>query len=88
MTNEFIIIEGKDGVDLISHIIRDQLNQNRIACIITDENMEFLNGSDAIKIIRNLEKSNRIKPTKIASFSAFEDQMIKKHLNDFVEAFS
>ena len=37
--------------EIIQKVIEDQRNGNKIKCIITDENMEYLNGSDAIKII-------------------------------------
>ncbi len=78
-SNYFTIIEGRDGSDILKHIIKDQFNNNRIKCIITDENMEFMNGSEAIKIIRNLENSNKIKPTKIACCTALEEETIENY---------
>ena len=35
--------------------------------------MEYLNGSEAIKILRNLEKHNKIKYINITSITSFED---------------
>jgi len=72
--NEFEIIEGKDGIDILYYIINDQHNNNLIKCVITDENMEYLNGSEAIQIIRNMEKNKKIKNVVIASISAFHDE--------------
>ncbi len=72
--NEFEIIEGRDGIDILYNIINDQSNYNEIKCVITDENMEYLNGSEAIHIIRNLEKNKKIKNIVIGSISAFQDE--------------
>jgi CheY-like chemotaxis protein len=63
------IIKGNDGVDLIKQVIIDQ-SQNRILCIFTDENMEYLSGSEACKIIRDMEYNNRINKQIICSISA------------------
>jgi len=43
--NIFEIIEGFDGVDILSSLIHDQSKENEIKCVITDENMEYINGS-------------------------------------------
>jgi len=71
------IIEGKDGIDILYNLIDDQTKNNLIKCIITDENMEYLNGSQAIKIIRKLEKLNKIKKIPIATITAYENNSIK-----------
>jgi CheY-like chemotaxis protein len=77
LTDYFAIKEGNDGCELIDFVIKDQFNGNKITCAITDENMEFINGSDAIKILRDLEKHKKIKPIVIASNTAFEDEIMK-----------
>ena len=61
------IIICSDGVDILYQIIQDQSRGNEIKCIITDENMEYINGSEAIRIIRNLERCNKIKFVNIIS---------------------
>ncbi len=78
----FKVKEGQDGSDIINNIVLDQSKNNRIRCIITDENMEYINGSEAVKIIRNLEKNNKIKPVTIASITAFEDNSMKKLIHN------
>jgi len=77
LENKFKVKEGIDGSELIYYIIKDQMENNKIKCIITDENMEFINGSEAIKILKNLEKNNQIRPLIIASCTAFEDEYSK-----------
>ena len=47
-----------------------------IKCIITDENMEYFNGSDAIKFIRKLEKVKKFKATQILSLTCHEEKDI------------
>ena len=58
---------------MIKCIIDDQVNGNMIKCVFTDENMEYISGSEAIKILRNLEIKNKIKQVKILSISCQED---------------
>ena len=67
------IIIGSDGADIIHHIIQDQSKGNEIKCIITDENMEYINGSEAIKIVRDLERRHKIKFVNIISVTGNED---------------
>jgi len=78
--NIFDIIEGSDGVDILSYLIYDQTKENEIKLVITDENMEYINGSEAISIIRKLEKAKKIKNVSIASITAFEDEFNKNKI--------
>ena len=59
------VITGSDGVDIIKNVIDDQTNGNLIKCIITDENMEYIKGSEAIRFLRSLVMKNKIKHVKI-----------------------
>lgn len=71
--SEYEIIQQTDGIELVNSIIEDQTNGNLIKCVFTDENMEYINGSEAIKILRNLEGKSKIKNVKIFSISCQED---------------
>ena len=82
LSDLFKVEEGRDGSDIISSVIKDQFDHNLIKCIITDENMEFINGSEAIKILKMLERKNKIKKMIIASITAFEDEMNKNIIRD------
>jgi len=44
--------------------------------------MEYINGSEAIKMLRNLEKNNKIKHIKIISISSQEDNASVKMILD------
>jgi CheY-like chemotaxis protein len=70
---EYKIIVGEDGIDALRLVI-DPLLSSRIKGIFTDENMEFMNGSESIKIIRNLQKLNKISYFNICTVTAFEDK--------------
>jgi len=61
-------------MEIIKEIMHDIEDGNRIKCIITDENMENLDGSETIKIIRNLEKKNKLKDIKIISMIDCDDK--------------
>jgi len=67
------VIQASDGIDMIKFIVEDQKDGNLIECVFTDEYMEYINGSDAIKIIRDMEKTNKIKKILIFSISSGED---------------
>jgi DNA-binding NarL/FixJ family response regulator len=49
--------------------------------IITDENMEFLNGSEAIKVIRSIENRKKCEKKLIISLTCHEDFAIIDSIN-------
>ncbi len=77
---DYEIIEGSDGIDLLNFVRLD--HEGRIKIIFTDENMEYINGSEAIKIMRKLEENKKIKNYEIASITAFDDNLTKKKILD------
>jgi CheY-like chemotaxis protein len=77
---DYDVLTGCDGIDILNFIREDQVNGNLIKCIITDENMEFLSGSQAIQIVRNFEKSNIIKPVNLITSTCHEDEVIKNSI--------
>lgn len=56
---KFDVVECSDGCDITSMVLKDQIAEN-IKIIITDENMEFINGSSAIKMLKKLQKEKMI----------------------------
>jgi len=77
---DFVIYEGIDGIDALKFVI-DPNYSSRIKGIFIDENMEYLNGSEAIKIIRRLQNLNKIsKLFHIATVTAFEDAITKTNI--------
>ena len=79
---EMEILTGYDGMDIIKYVLNEENNLHNLKCIITDENMDFLNGSEAIKLIRNLERRNRIKHVNIISITCHEDTDIINYILD------
>lgn len=77
----FTVIEGNDGIDILNHIIADQ-TYGLLKCVFTDENMEYLNGTEAIKIVRGLEKNNKISKNIIVSMTSYEDENSKSLILD------
>ena len=76
----FDIIEAMDGIDILKIIMEDQKNGNLIKCIFTDESMEYLDGSQAIEMIRKMENRNRITRCNIVTVSSFEDEFNKREI--------
>ena len=78
--NNFKFLEGQDGIDMIKLITDDQLRGNYIKIVITDENMEYMNGSKAISILKDMEKIKKIKRHYYVSLTAFSDDETKYDL--------
>lgn len=76
--NNYEIIEGTDGIDILMNVIEDNRNYNLIKLIITDENMEFINGSYALEILKNLQKMKRILNSYKICFLSSNDEETKK----------
>ena len=81
------IIEGSDGIDLLSLIKSDK--DYKIKYIFIDENMEFLNGSEAVFLIRKLESHQKIQKYNIVSITAYDDEetrinIIKSGVNSII----
>ena len=63
-----------DGIDMIRTYLNEELNcLLNLKMIITDENMEYMNGSEAIRFVREIEKRKKLKKVKIISLSSNED---------------
>ena len=80
-SNEYNTIKVSDGYDIINIFLNDELRK-KIKLILTDENMDFLNGSEAIKFIRQFENSKKETPKFLVSLSANEDTSMNQYLSD------
>ena len=76
--NDVDIIEGSDGIDLLNMVRSDK--SYKIKSIFIDENMEYLNGSDAIKIVRKMEDNKKVRVYNLVSITAFEDNESKNRI--------
>lgn len=77
------IVLMSDGYEIIKLYLNEEMNTNlnKIKLIITDENMDYLNGSEVIKFIRSYEKSkNNLNPMLLASLSGNEDSQMEHYL--------
>ena len=73
------ILKVTDGAFVLNEIIKDE-QEKRIKIVFIDENMEFLNGSETIQIIRKLEKNGKLsKGIKYCSLTAFVDDEINSY---------
>lgn len=73
------VIKGTDGIDILKSVMDDQCD-NLIKIIFTDEHMEFMSGSDAVKILKKLEREGKVKPIDYFSVTCFEDEMTKGNI--------
>ena len=75
----FEIITGEDGIDALKLVIDVKIGK-KIKALFIDENMEYLNGSESVSIIRRLQKFDKISKFFIASVTSFEDDDTKNTL--------
>ena len=72
------IIEGSDGNDIIDLLSEDYFGDDCIRLIITDEDMECINGSTAIKKMRILENERNLKAKIFVSVTSSADDDINR----------
>jgi len=74
-----------DGIDVLSAVIEDQKNYSQIKMIVSDENMAFLNGSDAFHLMNKLVNANKLKKVPWIILTALENdnelKAIQKYSN-------
>lgn len=78
----FEILESTDGIELLNQIYGLSNSNKVISFIITDQFMNFMNGSEAISIINNLVLNKKISKIPIIVNTAFQDQINIKAIND------
>jgi len=79
---DFEILEACDGIETLKMIMDDQNNNNLIKCVITDELMEFIEGSLSISILKQLEIRNKIKKICYISLTSFDDDINKINIHN------
>jgi CheY-like chemotaxis protein len=73
---QYEVVDCSDGAELLYFIYNSLFvedNNNQIVCIITDEMMNFINGSEAIKIIKKVIAEKNLDPIPIFFSTAFLD---------------
>ena len=78
--SKYNIISCYDGAEVLLKIIDDQSNGNLIKIVFLDEQMDYLNGSQTVSLIKNFQKEKKIKSCFFVSISAFDDDNIKESL--------
>jgi CheY-like chemotaxis protein len=74
---QYDILQAKDGIEFLYYVVQNL----KIICVFIDENMEYMNGSEAVKILRNLERKTHTK-MKVFSFTAQGDEATIKKIMD------
>lgn len=76
------IREGSDGVDILNYVIKDQGNGNVIKLVLSDECMNYINGSQAVKFLMDINKDCKMyNLPKFVCFSG-HDESYKNQLMD------
>lgn len=69
-----------DGITVLSKVIEDQIQGNKIKLIICDDNMEYINGTVVSLILNDLANSNKIRdlPFLICSTGANDTENVDR----------
>jgi signal transduction histidine kinase/CheY-like chemotaxis protein len=70
----FSVLEANDGISMLNTVIENQRSMNKIKLIVSDENMEYMAGSEAFEILRTYEKLNKVSKILLLSLTAFSDE--------------
>ena len=71
---KYDIIECCDGIDVLKTVIDQQYKEGNIKLLITDELMDYMNGSSAVSILRSYIELKKIRSIdNIVSLTAYED---------------
>lgn len=75
--NKIEIIECSDGIEVVYNIYKlyQDNKVNFINCIITDQFMNFLNGTDIANILNKLVNDNKINKIPLIFCTAFQDNI-------------
>jgi len=75
---ELVLIEANDGIECLLAIYLANMNQIKIEFVITDENMNYMNGSYASEIIKTIIKNGKFQDIPI-----FMSTAVGKNTNDY-----
>lgn len=80
LTDKYSIVKLEDGSSLLPLIINDQKLRS-VKAVFIDENMEYLNGSEAIKTIIDLENSGKLNKGRLYfSLTAYDEESFRTSL--------
>jgi CheY-like chemotaxis protein len=71
--HDYKIVEAADGIEFLYNVYFMIYQEREIVFAITDQMMNFMNGSDAINIINRLFSEMKIKEFPIFILTAFQD---------------
>lgn len=81
LMSKYSIVRVTDGSALIADVIKYSAT-SKLKLVITDENMEYVNGSQAVSLLKQLENNGKIiNTTKYVCVTAFEDEDTRRKLS-------
>lgn len=80
--NKVIVKKGSDGIDTINLVIQDQIKYNKIKLVISDENMNYCNGSDSYYLLNKMYKNDKLKKIPLWILTALEDDNELKNIKN------
>lgn len=66
-----------DGIEVLYKVIEDQLKGNLIKVLFIDENMEYMNGSQTVIIIKNLIEKQKVRNIHCVLLSANKESQLR-----------
>lgn len=68
------IAKATDGIDALNMVIEDQKKKNKIKMIISDENMNYINGSDCFMLLNKMFEKGKLNKIQLVVLTALEEE--------------
>lgn len=67
------VIKASDGLDTLNLIVLDQMKHNQIRLVISDENMNYCNGSDSFSLLTKMFLTEKLRKIPLWILTALEE---------------
>lgn len=74
------VMKACDGIDTLNIVLADQMNKRQICLIISDENMNYCNGSDSFILLTKMFRTDKLRKVPLWILTALEDDHELKNL--------
>lgn len=82
LTSQYNIVECRDGIETLKCVVDDQSEGNKIKVVLTDENMEYMNGSESVRVLKRLESQNKIQKCFYFTITAYDDEETRRAISN------
>lgn len=79
-------VKAIDGIDTLNTLLQDQTTANQFKLVISDENMNFVNGSDSFMLLNRMFDVNKLYKIPLLILTALEDKDALAYIKKYSKA--